>query len=58
MVGCTTAPHIHMMVCMNKDNKVGFESLEIQFDQKINIIRNGKEHLKELAKSKFKRLKN
>ena len=57
MVGYTTAPHLHMMVFVDKNNEVGFESLEIQFDQKINIIRNGKEHLKELAKSKFKRLR-
>ena len=57
VVGYTTVPHLHMMVCANKDNKVGFESLEIQFDQKINIVRNGKEHLKELAKPKFKHLR-
>jgi len=57
MVGYTTAPHLHMMVFLDRDNKVGFESLEIQFDKKIKIIRNGKEHIEELAKSKFKRLR-
>ena len=57
MVGYTTAPHLHMMVCLDTDNEVGFESLEIQFDKKINIIRSGKEHIKELAKPKYKGLR-
>ena len=57
MIGCTTTPHLHLMVCINADNKVGYESLEIQIDKKINIIRNGKEHIKGLTKPKFKRLK-
>jgi murein DD-endopeptidase MepM/ murein hydrolase activator NlpD len=48
MVGYTTAPHLHMMVCIEKENKVGFESLEIQFDKKIKIIRTPEEHGKEL----------
>ena len=52
MVGCTTAPHLHMMVFVNKNNKTGYESLEIQFEKKIKIIRTAKEHNRELAKSK------
>jgi len=57
MVGYTTAPHLHMMVCLDKDNEVGFESLEIKFDKKIKIIRTGEEHVKELGKPQFKRLR-
>ena len=58
MVGCTTAPHLHMMVFIVKDDKKDiYESLEIEFDKKIRIIRTVKEHSKELAKPKHKRLK-
>ena len=57
MIGSTTTPHVHLLVCIDSDNEAGFESLEIQFDKKINIIRNGKEHIEELAKPKFKRLR-
>jgi hypothetical protein len=46
-----------MMICVDKYNKVGFESLEIQFDKKLKIIRTNKEHLKELARPKFKSLR-
>ena len=35
MVGCTTAPHLHMMVFILSDkNEDNFESLEIQFEKK------------------------
>ena len=54
MIGFTTTPHLHLMVCVRTKNKVGFESLEIQFDKKIKIIRTGEEHVKELNKPKFK----
>ena len=56
MIGSTTTPHLHLLVCIDSDNEAGFESLEIQFDKKIHIIRDGKEHMKELAKPKYKRL--
>lgn len=57
MVGYSTTPHLHFMVCVDKDNEVGFESREIRFDKKLYIIKNGKEHTKELIKSKYKKLK-
>ena len=58
MIGCTTAPHLHMMVFIVKDKiKDECESLEIQFDKKVKIIKNGKEHIRELAKPKFKKLR-
>lgn len=58
MVGCTTAPHLHMMVFIITDkDRDEFESLEIQFDKKLKIIRNGKEHSRELEKPKNKKLK-
>jgi murein DD-endopeptidase MepM/ murein hydrolase activator NlpD len=58
MVGYTTVPHLHMMVCMDVDtNEAGFESLEIQFDKKLKVIRNGKDHVKELAKFEYKKLR-
>jgi len=56
LVGFTTAPHLHMMVFVDKKNKVGWESLEINFDRKIKIIRTPGEHGKELAKPKYKKL--
>ena len=57
IIGSTTTPHVHLLVCIDSDNEAGFESLEIQFDTKVHIIRDGKEHMKELAKPKFKRLR-
>ena len=57
MIGSTTTPHIHLLVCIDSNNEAGFESLEIKFDKKIKIIRNGEGHLKELAKPKYKRLR-
>lgn len=57
MIGSTTTPHVHLLVCIDSNNKAGFESLEIQFDRKIKIIRNGEDHFKALAKPKFKRLR-
>ena len=57
MIGYTTTPHLHLMVFVNKDNKVGFESLEIQFEKKIKIIRTSEEHNRELIKPKYRRLR-
>ena len=57
IVGYTTTPHLHLMVCFDTDNEVGYESLEIRFDKPIHIIRDGREHLNELSKPKYKRLK-
>ena len=57
MIGSTTTPHVHLLVCIDSNNEAGFESLEIQFDKKIHIIRNGKEQIKELAKPKFNLLR-
>ena len=57
MVGYTTTPHLHLMVCIDTDNEVGYESLEIKFDKKIHVIRNVEEAIKESSKPKFKRLR-
>ena len=57
IIGYTTAPHLHFMVFIIKNNKSGFESLEIRFDKKFEIIRDGKAHIKELSKPKYKRLR-
>ena len=57
MIGYTTAPHLHMMIFVNKDNKVGYESLEIQFEKKIKVIKSGEEHSRELAKPRYRMLK-
>jgi murein DD-endopeptidase MepM/ murein hydrolase activator NlpD len=58
MVGWTTAPHLHMMVFnIVKTNEDEFESLDIQFDKRIKIIRDTVEYCKELTKSKYKGLK-
>ncbi|MCH7568791.1 MAG: M23 family metallopeptidase [Nanoarchaeota archaeon] len=58
MVGCTTAPHLHMMVFFVKDKvKDDYKSLEIKFDKKIKIIRKTDEYNKELSKPKYKTLK-
>ena len=55
MIGYTTAPHLHIMVCIEKNS--GYETLEIQFDKEIKIIRTPEEYNKELAKSKYRKLK-
>ena len=57
MIGSTTTPHVHLLVCIDSNNEAGFESLEIQFDKKINVIRNDNDLLKELAKPKYVRLR-
>ena len=57
IIGYTTTPHLHMMVTVIKDNEVGFESLEIQFEKKIRIIRTPDEHNKELSKPKHRLLR-
>ena len=57
MIGYTTAPHLHMMVFVNKYNKVGFESLEIKFEKKIRIIRTSEKLNRELTKPKYRKLR-
>jgi murein DD-endopeptidase MepM/ murein hydrolase activator NlpD len=58
MTGWTTAPHLHMMVFnIVKTNEDEFESLEIQFDTKLKIIRKTTDYMKELNKPENKRLK-
>jgi len=58
MIGCTTAPHLHIMVFqITNEKKDTWETLEIQFDKKVNILRVSKEWNKELAKTKYKKLK-
>jgi murein DD-endopeptidase MepM/ murein hydrolase activator NlpD len=57
MVGCTTAPHLHLMVFVRAKNEIGYETLEIRFNKKLQVIRDGEEHCKELSKPKYKRLK-
>jgi len=59
MVGYTTAPHLHMMVFnIVKTNEDEFESLEIQFDKKLRIIRTPKDHRRMLGKLEYKKLKD
>jgi murein DD-endopeptidase MepM/ murein hydrolase activator NlpD len=58
MVGYTTTPHLHMMVFNIVDtNEDKFESLKINFDKELKIIRTGEEHIKELNKPINKKLK-
>ena len=57
IIGYTTVPHLHMMVSVIDDNEVGFKSLEIQFEEKVKIIRTPEEHNGELSKPKYKRLR-
>ena len=57
MIGYTTVPHLHMMVSVIDDNEVGFKTLEIQFEEKVKIIRTPEEHNRELSKPKYKRLR-
>lgn len=57
MIGCTTSPHLHLMVYVKKGNGLGFESIDPQFDKKINIIRTEEDIMKELSKPGFERLR-
>jgi len=57
IIGCTTSPHLHLMVYVKRDNKVGFESIEPRFDRKIDVMRIEEEIMKELSKPGFERLR-
>lgn len=58
MIGYTTAPHLHFMVFTLTKNKVGYESLQVKFDQHLKIIRNIEEYSKELTRPEYKFLKD
>ena len=56
-VGYISVPHLHFHVCIDNDSKVGWETLEVQFDESLKIIRkesdlteNDKKLLQEMSK--------
>lgn len=58
MTGCTTTPHVHMLVFrILEDQDNGFESKKIMFDKKVKVFRSTKEIRKEFKKKKYARLK-
>ncbi|MBI4447399.1 M23 family metallopeptidase [Candidatus Woesearchaeota archaeon] len=56
MVGYTGAPHIHLIVFALKDNKDGFESLEIRWRDYKSKIYTGEGLIKQIQKPRYKKL--
>jgi len=57
MIGYTTAPHLHFMIFVSKDNKDGFKSLEINWKNNNHKTYKDISVSEEIQKSKYKPLR-
>ena len=55
--GFTSAPHLHFHVCILNDSEIGWETLKIQFNKPLKVIRTESD-LTDKEKKIFKKMMN